>query len=217
VRASRRSTLPPSARTSTQRHLQDAIDAKKKADHEAPAKPAPVKSEGSTSGAKPRQLVTLSDDDDDAPKQDGDYYTPNSKGGRGAAAQRTPTPMYTISRTPTDAELTDHMKRLQVQARAAAAAKGAPTTTKTERKHGLFSRKVPGTNKVQRSPEGYLVRRPPNGAARAVTQPDRLGPSLPCRRRSVRPLWGWSTKTRTTQPCPIPKESGDVFYSTRAA
>ena len=127
----------------------------------------------------------MSDDEDDEPKQDTAFNTPNSKGGRGAAAQRTPTPMYTISRTPTDAELTDHMKRLQVQARAAAAAKGAPTTTKTERKHGLFSRKVPGTNKVQRSPEGYLVRRPPNGAARAVTQPDRLGPSLPCRRRSV--------------------------------
>ena len=185
MRASRRSTLPPSARTSTQRHLQDAIDAKKKADHEAPAKPAPVKREGSTSGAKPRQVVNVSDDDEDSTKQDTEINTPNSKGGRGAAAQPTPAAMYAISRTPTDAELTAHMKTLQAQARAAAAAKGAPTTTKTERKHGLFSRKVPGTNKVQRSPEGYLVRRPPNGAARAVTQPDRLGPSLPCRRRSV--------------------------------
>jgi hypothetical protein len=182
VRASRRSTLPLSARTSTQGHLQDAIDAKKKADHEAPAKLAPVKREGSTSGAKPRQVVNVSDDDEDSTKQDTEINTPNSKGGRGAAAQRTPTPMYAISRTPTDAELNGHMKTLQTQARAAAAAKGAPTT---ERKHGLFSRKVAGTNKVQRSPEGYLVRRPPNGAARAVTQPDRLGPSLPCRGRSV--------------------------------
>ena len=182
MRASRRSTLPPSARTSTQRHLQDAIDAKKKADHEAPAKPAPVKREGSTSGAKPQQVVNVSDDDEDTKNQDGQYNTPNSKGGRGAAAQRTPTPMYTISRTPTDAELNGHMKRLQVQARAAAAAKGAPTT---ERKHGLFSRKVTGTKEVRRSAEGYLVRRPPYGAARDVTQPDRLGPSLPCRRRSV--------------------------------
>jgi hypothetical protein len=182
VRASRRSTLPPSARTSTQGHLQDVIDAKKKADHEAAAKPAPIKREASTSGAKPRQLVTLSDDEEDSPKQDGEYYTPNSKGGRGAAAQRTPTPMFTIGRSPTETELNDHMKTLQTQARAAAAAKGAPTT---ERRHGLFSHKVPGSNKVQRSPEGYLVRRPPKGAARAVTQPDRLGPSLPCRRRSV--------------------------------
>lgn len=124
----------------------------------------------------------MDSDEDDVAKQDTDYSTPNSKGGRRHAAQRTPTNMYTISRNPTDTELNNHMKRLQVQARAAAAAKGAPTT---ERKHGLFSRKVPGTNKVQRSPEGYLVRRPPNGAARAVTQPDRLGPSLPCRRRSV--------------------------------
>jgi hypothetical protein len=164
-------------------HLQDAIDAKKKADHEAPAKLAPVKREGSTSGAKPRQVVNVSDDEDDAPKQDTEEFnTPNSKGGRGAAAQRTPTLMYAISRTPTDAELTAHMKTLQAQARAAAAAKGAPTT---ERRHGLFSRKERGTNKVQRSAEGYLVRRPPYGAARDVTQPDRLGPSLPCRRRSV--------------------------------
>jgi hypothetical protein len=183
VRASRRSTLPPSARTSTQGHLQDAIDAKKKADHEAPAKPAPVKREGSTSGAKPRQLVELlSDDENDTPKEDPEFNTPNSKGGRVAAAQRAPTAVYTISRIPTDTELPDHMKRLQAMARAAAAAKGAPTT---ERRHGLFSRKVPGTNRVQRSAEGYLVRRPPCGAARAVTQPGRLGPSLPCRRRSV--------------------------------
>jgi hypothetical protein len=182
VRASRRSTLPPSARTSAQGHLQDAIDAKKKADHEAPAKLAPVKREGSTSGAKPRQVVTVSDDDEDATKQDTEFNTPNSKGGRGAAAQRTPTLMYAISRTPTDAELTAHMKTLQAHARAAAAAKGAPTP---ERRHGLFSRKVTGTNKVNRSAEGYLVRRPPYGAARDVTQPDRLGPSLPCRRRSV--------------------------------
>jgi hypothetical protein len=182
VRASRRSTLPPSARTSTQGHLQDAIDAKKKADHEAPAKLAPDKREGSTSGAKPRQVVNVSDDDEDPTKPDTGFHTPNSKGGRGAAAQRTPPPMYAISRTPTDAELTAHMKTLQAQARAAAAAKGAP---KKERRHGLFSRKVTGTKEVRRSAEGYLVRRPPYCAARDVTQPDRLGPSLPCRRRSV--------------------------------
>jgi hypothetical protein len=177
VRASRRSTLPPSARTSTQGHLQDAIDAKKKADHEAPAKLARDKREGSTSGAKPRQVVNVSDDEEDT-----GFNTPNSKGGRGAAAQRTPPAMYAISRTPTDAELTAHMKTLQAQARAAAAAKGAP---KKERRHGLFSRKVTGTKEVRRSAEGYLVRRPPYCAARDVTQPDRLGPSLPCRRRSV--------------------------------
>ena len=164
--------------------MQDAIDAKKKADHEAPAKLAPDKREGSTSGAKPRQVVNVSDDDEDATNTG--FNTPNSKGGRGAAAQRTPPPIYAISRTPTDAELTAHMKTLQAQARAAAAAKGAPTTERRpERRHGLFSRKVTGTNKVQRSAEGYLVRRPPYGAARDVTQPDRLGPSLPCRRRSV--------------------------------
>ena len=174
--------MPPSARTSPQGHLQDAIDAKTKADHEAPAKPAPVKREGSTSGAKPRQVVNVSDDEDDTPQQDGQYNTPNSKGGRVAAAQRTPTAVYTISRIPTDTELNDHMKKLQAQARTAAAAKGAPTT---ERRHGLFSHKVPGTKRVERSADGYLVRRPPCGAARAVTQPDRLGPSLPCRRRSV--------------------------------
>ena len=155
MRASRRSTLPPSARTSTQGHLQDAIDAKKKADHEAPAKLARDKREGSTSGAKPRQVVNVSDDEEDT-----GFNTPNSKGGRGAAAQRTPPAMYAISRNPTDAELTAHMKTLQAQARAAAAAKGAPTT---ERRHGLFSHKVPGSNKVQRSVEGYLVRRPPQG------------------------------------------------------
>ena len=162
--------------------MQDAIDAKKKADHEAPAKLAPVKREGSTSGAKPRQVVNVSDDEEDPTKPDTAFNTPNSKGGRGAAAQRTPTLVYAISRTPTDAELTAHMKTLQAQARAAAAAKGAPTT---ERRHGLFSRKVTGTKEVKRSAEGYLVRRPPYGAARDVTQPDRLGPSLPCRRRSV--------------------------------
>ena len=182
MRASRRSNLPPSARTGTQGHLQDAEDGKKKAEKEAAAKQAPVKREGGSSGADPREVVAVSDDDDDATKQDPRFNTPNSKGGRGAAAQHTPTAMYTISRIPTDTELTDHMKRLQAMARAAAAAKGAPTT---ERRHGLFSHKVTGTNRVERSAEGYLVRRPPCGAARAVTQPDRLGPSLPCRRRSV--------------------------------
>jgi hypothetical protein len=119
----------------------------------------------------------VSDDEEDT-----GFNTPNSKGGRGAAAQRTPPAMYAISRNPTDAELTAHMKTLQAQARAAAAAKGAP---KKERRHGLFSRKVTGTKEVRRSAEGYLVRRPPYCAARDVTQPDRLGPSLPCRRRSV--------------------------------
>ena len=162
--------------------MQDAIDAKKKADHEAPAKPAPVKREGSTSGAKPREVVELSEGEDDAPKEDPEFNTPNSKGGRVAAAQRAPTALYTISRIPTDTELTGHMKRLQAHARAAANPKGAPTT---ERRHGIFSHKVRGTKKVERSADGYVVRRPPCGAARAVTQPDRLGPSLPCRRRSV--------------------------------
>ena len=188
MRASRRSTLPPSARTSTQRHLQDAEDAKKKPQQDAPAKPAPIKREGGSSGANARgggqgtDPIAVDSDGDDVAKQDTDYSTPNSKGGRRHAAQHTPTAMYTISRNPTDTQLTEHMKRLQVQARAAANPKGAPTT---ERRHGLFSKKVAGTNRVARSVDGYLVRRPPCGAARAVTQPDRLGPSLPCRRRSV--------------------------------
>ena len=147
--------------------MQDAEEAKRKAEQDARAKPAPVKHESGTSGSNARgggqgkDPISVDSSEDETPAmQDPGFNTPNSKDSRRHAAQRTPTAMNAISRDPTDKDLTDHMKKLQAQAREAIEAKGAQTT---ERKHGLFSHKVPNTKPalVERSAEGFLVRRPP--------------------------------------------------------
>ena len=148
----------------------------------APTKPRP-KIEGEptmhetgagTSDPPPRgkkdEPIKLDESSDDEPTV---FRTPEQKGTRERRSD--PQPMPTIARVPTNADLNLHLQTLR-ERECEEDRRGNGS-----RKHGLFTHSVPNANPsklnpliVQRSREGYLVRRTPSRCRARRLRPDGL-------------------------------------------